>query len=91
MLELKMTRFFTCEGVNLAYAVTVNAKDLELGTKAVTQFLAAEVSTLELPPMGDEAWREMTDDEAREYQKDQEQEQRATRLSRDSFEDEDEF
>ena len=75
--------------MNAAYTLSFDVLANANPNEAVEKFRAIEV---ELPPMGDAAtWREMTDEEARDYQKECEEEEREARLVRDSFDDEDDF
>jgi hypothetical protein len=91
MITLKSTRYFTNGDVEVSHALTFDVlnNDVDKAAQAIRNHLAYEV---ELPPLeGEHPWREMTDAEAADYQKRQEEEEKEARLSRVLAEDEDDF
>lgn len=79
MLTMKVTRYFTNGDVEVACDLTFDVlnNDLDNSTKAIRNTLGYE---FELPPLeGRYAWREMTDDEAKDYQQRQEAEEKTMR------------
>jgi hypothetical protein len=80
MLTMKLTRYFTCEGVNAAYTLSWDVLSHSDPLETIRKFRTMEVV---LPPMGDGAtWREMTDEEAREYLEEEKRDQEEARRAR---------
>ncbi len=90
MLTMKITRYFTNGEIEMAHSLSFDVlnNDPEKAAKAVSNTLAFEV---DFPDLGGDAaaWREMTDEEAKDYQERQEAEAKEARLARMSDEDED--
>ncbi|MDR5728815.1 MAG: hypothetical protein RB191_15440, partial [Terriglobia bacterium] len=64
MIEMKLTRFFTCEEADVACQLTFNCLDLKGAGARLVKF--SEMPIPALPDMG-KPWREMTNEEATAY------------------------
>jgi hypothetical protein len=90
MLTMKVTRYFTNGEVEVCSSLTFDVlnNDVDNATKAVCNTLDYD---FDLPDLdGDFPWREMTDDEAKDYQKRQEPEDVETRRERIYADEDDE-